>query len=161
MASTSTNKQPLLIDRVLHSVVDTASLSTGSATALDIQGANSSAVLVDCATNDGAIVEAIYSIARAASNTPPKVSLFLSNANDFLRPSEAVFIGQFESPKTLAAKEVYDGLTPVLAPPPGSGTTQFKALYIPSGMTLWVSIFRAGTNRLDSHPIVGAQGGFY
>ena len=162
MASTSTNKQPLLIDRVLHSVVDTAELSSGSGTSLDIQGANSSTVLVDCSNNDGAVVGCIYSIGRAASNSPPKISLFLSNANDFLRPSEAVFIGQFASPGTVATKNFYNDMPKVLAPMPQTGsTTQFSAIYVPGGMNLWVTIQRAGTARLDTHPIVGAQGGFY
>ena len=56
MASTSTNKQPMLIDRVLYESVSGAGLASGSASSLDIQGTNQASVLVDCTQNDGAII---------------------------------------------------------------------------------------------------------
>ena len=66
MATTATNKQPLLVDRPLHSVVKGNSLTSGSDTSLDILGTNESSVLVDCSSNDGALVEDLYVIARSA-----------------------------------------------------------------------------------------------
>ena len=53
MATTTTNKQPLLVDRVFHNVVESNSLTSGSDTELNIIGTNEAAVLVDCSTNDG------------------------------------------------------------------------------------------------------------
>ena len=69
MATTATNKQPLLIDRVFHNVVEGNTLSSGSDASLDILGTNSSVVLVDCTSNDGGIVEDLYSIAHTGSTT--------------------------------------------------------------------------------------------
>ena len=62
MATTSTNKQPLLIDRTLHKHVDTATARTGNTdTALSN---NSCKLLVNCAQNAGAILPAVYIISR-------------------------------------------------------------------------------------------------
>ena len=53
MASTATNKQPLLVDHVLHSVVD---LSQHFISDTAITGTNSAALLVDSTSLDGAII---------------------------------------------------------------------------------------------------------
>lgn len=66
MASTSTNKQPLLIDRPLLSIKDTSGLLVGTlppGVAIDPQAA-AGVMLVDCTKNDGAIVEHIWTMAR-------------------------------------------------------------------------------------------------
>ena len=62
MASTSTNKQPLLIDRVLYESVPCNTLTSGSSTSLDITGTNESVVLVNCTSNDGALIEDLFVI---------------------------------------------------------------------------------------------------
>ena len=69
MATTTTNKQPLLVDRVLHNVIESNTLTSGSDTSLDILGTNQSTVLVDCSSNDGAVVEDLYTIARTSTST--------------------------------------------------------------------------------------------
>ena len=73
MASTSTNKQPLLIDRVFNDPVTTerpsiwcSNTATGAAISYDIAGSNSAKVLVNCTTNDGGIVEDMYAISRGS-----------------------------------------------------------------------------------------------
>ena len=55
MASTSTNKQPLLIDRVLNEIVNTDGLISGNSNTVtgasinyDIAGGNASKLLVNC-----------------------------------------------------------------------------------------------------------------
>ena len=97
MATTATNKQPLLVDRVLHNVIESNTLTSGSDTSLDILGTNQSAVLVDCSGTDGAIVEELYTIARTETSTAYTVLFYLSTAVDYLRPGEGVYIGQVES----------------------------------------------------------------
>ena len=74
MASTSTNKQPLLIDRVFNEVVQTDGLvsgndntATGASINYDVGGSNSSKVLVNCTTNDGGLVEDLYCISPGGS----------------------------------------------------------------------------------------------
>ena len=59
MAATSTNKQPLLVDRVLHNLVD---LNTASVGAIDVIGTNTAALVVDATRTDGCILEDIYCI---------------------------------------------------------------------------------------------------
>ncbi len=90
MATTATNKQPLLVDRVFHKVVSAQSLASGSATSLDIEGTNQSLVLVDCSANDGAVVEDLYVIARTSTSTAYTALFDLSSAGDYLRPTEGV-----------------------------------------------------------------------
>ena len=86
MASTSTNKQPLLIDRVFNEAVQTDGLVSGNSNVLtgssidyDITGSNSAKVLVNCLTNDGGIVEDLYAISRGAIK---KALFYLSSASD-------------------------------------------------------------------------------
>ena len=63
MASTSTNKQPLLVDRVLHEVVDLAGATVETTSVITIGGSNGAKLIVDCTSNDGAIIGEIYSLA--------------------------------------------------------------------------------------------------
>ena len=73
MAATSTNKQPLLVDHVLHYVVN---LDTSINDGMDIVGTNTASLLVDATTTDGAILEDIYVISR--SDVAHKVNLYIS-----------------------------------------------------------------------------------
>ena len=66
MASTSTNKQPLLVDRPLSVLVDTSGALVGTfppGTAIDPQTA-AGVMLVDCTKNDGAVIEYAYTLAQ-------------------------------------------------------------------------------------------------
>ena len=155
MAATSTNKQPLLVDHVLHKVVD---LSQNFIADTTVSGINSAALVVDSTSLDGAIIEDIYSIAR--STTPYTVNLYMSSSNDYLRPGEGVFIGSFKSATTLGAVTHHEEMPRVLAPMPHTGTeSQFKALYIPKGRALWAAF--QGNSIDATAPILGAQGGWY
>ena len=81
MATTATNKQPLLVDRVFHNVVETNSLTSGSDTDLNILGTNESSVLLDCSTTDGGIVEDLYVISRSADTVYTAVFYFNFSSN--------------------------------------------------------------------------------
>ena len=107
MATTSTNKQPLLIDRVFHIAIEGNTLTSGSDTDLDIVGTNQSAILVDCTANDGGIVEDLYTIARTTSSTSYKVLFYLSSSVDYLRPGEGVYIGSVDTDTTADVKTQY------------------------------------------------------
>ena len=61
MAATSTNKQPLLVDHILHYAVNLDTATNGE---LDVTGTNTAVLLVDSTSADGAVIEDIYSIAR-------------------------------------------------------------------------------------------------
>lgn len=154
MATTSTNKQPLLVDRVFHEVVNTNRAYNNT---LDVQGTNSAALLISCIGTDGAIAEYIYCISRGAEHT---VNFYLSTSNDYLRESESFFIGSVSSSATV--KEVAELVLPkCLTPVPHVGTAEPKnsALYIPANKALWVA--RDGNSDVGDGPLVGAQGGYY
>ena len=170
MASTSTNKQPLLVDRVLYESVGTETLASGSDTDLNILGTNSSFPLVNCVDNDGAILEDMFVIAR--SSTPYTVNFYFSSASDYLRPQDSVFCGSITSPTTIGDFQNVTKLPRILAPVPATGNTtglregeplRNEALYVPRGKVLWVTIQRASVpaNPTGNTPIAGVQGGYY
>lgn len=163
MATTATNKQPLLVDRVFHSAIEANTLTSGSDTALDILGTNESTVLVECSTNDGAVIEDLYTIARTSTSTTYTVLLFLSPAIDYLRPTQTVYVGQLTSSDVNGTRVSSTDLPKVLAPMPHAGTeAQVTAFYVPKGMNLWATLQSAGPAASPTDtPIIGAQGGFY
>ena len=155
MASTSTNKQPLLIDRVMHNVIDMNLATVG---AIDIIGTNTAALLVDGTRSDGCIIEDIYAISRSTS--PHVINLYMSSAFDYLRPNEGVFVGQLTSATTIAAFTHLETMPRVLAPMPHTGTEpNFKAFYLPKGRALWAG--RSDSALISDGPLLGAQGGWY
>ena len=155
MAATSTNKQPLLVDHILHYAVN---LDTATNADLDVTGTNTAVLLVDSTSADGAIIEDIYTIAR--STAPHTVNLYLSSANDYLRPNQAIFIGSVTSGTTKGNVVRWDEMPKSLAPVPQVGTDAYnRALYIPKGRSLWAA--RQGTGNVTDGPILGCQGGWY
>lgn len=160
MASTATNKQPLLIDRVFHEAIETNSLTSGSDTLLDIQGANQSSPLVNCSANDGAIVEDLYALAR--SDNAYTVLFFLSSSLDYLRNGEAIYLTQVKIEASKKGEKLEAELPKILAPMPHTGDVSFStALYIPKGKVLWATLQQLGPDNSPDCPIVAAQGGFY
>ena len=157
MATTATNKQPLLVDRVFHYVVDTNNAFSAT---LDVSGTNQAVLLVNAITTDGAIVEDLYSISRGGA--AEKINLYLSRADDYLRPNEGVLVGKLVSSATAGDVTSADWFPKVLAPLPGAGSaSQVSALYIPKGKALWCTLQLAGPANDATTPIIGAQGGFY
>ena len=155
MAATSTNKQPLLVDRVLHYVVD---LNLAAVGAIDVIGTNTAVLIVDGTSSDGCIIEDIYSLSR--SSVEHTINLYLSSSYDYLRPNEGIFVGQFKSGTTVGAVTHWEEMPRVLAPMPHTGTEgQFQALYIPKGKALWAG--RQDVAALNDGPLLGCQGGWY
>tara|TARA_B100000035_G_scaffold92231_1_gene77860 strand:- start:515 stop:988 length:474 start_codon:yes stop_codon:yes gene_type:complete len=157
MASTSTNKQPLLVDHIFHYLIDT---NNTVVSALDVGGTNSAAVVLDSTTADGAIVEAIYVISRGT--TAHTCNFYLSTAADFLRPTQGLFLGSITSGTSAKARTNYDAFPKVLAPLAATGSEpQVGALYIPKGYALWVARENANAAAISDGPIFGVQGGWY
>ena len=155
MAATSTNKQPLLVDHVLHYAVD---LSSSFISDINVSGTNSAELIVDSTSLDGAIVEDVYAISRKASEFT--INLYISTANDYLRPQQGVFIGQFKSGTTVGEVTHWEDMPRILAPMPQTGdVSQFKALYVPKGRTLWAAF--QGSSADPEAPVLGCQGGWY
>ena len=164
MASTSTNKQPLLVDRVLHEVVDLAGGTIAYDAGLEIIGTNSAVLIIDCTTNDGAIAEDIYAIARKIT-TGYTINIYLSSASDYLRAQQSVYVGALKGGTDTGEKTrvAASNLPFVLAPMPHSGTaSQFNALYIPRGKALWAAVEeQVAGDPAQSAPLLGVQGGYY
>ena len=155
MASTSTNKQPLLIDRVMHNVVNLDNAAVG---AIDVIGTNTAELIVDATQSDGCIIEDLYLVSR--STAPHKVNLYLSTASDYLRPGEGMYIGSITSSTTAGEIVSLESLPKILAPMPQTGSeSQFRALYIPKGKALWAG--REDIAAINDAPLIGAQGGWY
>lgn len=164
MASTATNKQPLLIDRPLHegSIVNGASASTST----DLGAAGiSGTLLVNCTQNDGALIEDIYAISRGEDYT---INLYLSNFADLLRPFnidaniKTRYIGKIAGSATDGTVTRFEEAPYVLAPTANVGTEpQLRALYVPKGQALWATRQTADLTVTTDGPIVGAQGGYY
>ena len=89
MATTATNKQPLLVDRVFHNVIKGNTLTSGTVDSLNIVGTNESSVLVNCVSNDGAVVEDLYVLSRTTTSTAYTAVFYFSTSVDYLRPTEA------------------------------------------------------------------------
>ena len=154
MATTSTNKQPLLVDRVFHEIVNT---NLAYNQGMDVVGTNSAALLLNCIGTDGAIVEYIYAISRGS--TGYNVNFFLSSNNDYLRPTEAFYIGSVTSATTI--KDLTELTLPKCLTPVPRVESEPKnfALYVPSNKALWVA--RDGNSDVSDAPLIGAQGGYF
>lgn len=153
MATTSTNKQPLLVDRIFHEIVNT---NLAYNDGMNVVGTNSAELLLNCIGTDGGIVEDVYVISRSSSKY--KINLYLSTNNDYLRPSEAAFIGSVESATTIGDVTRMT-LPQCLTPVPQHTDVKNTALYVPSNKALWVA--REGNNDVAEAPLIGVQGGYF
>jgi hypothetical protein len=172
MASSSTNKQPLLVDRPLHEVVVLGAVdgltTPGNLAALNPGGLQ---ILVP-ATEDGAIIDSLSIINNEANTTASSVVFFLSSESVTLavnaQNTVAVAIAAIAS--TVVGTRTHVDLPPVLVPLPDLGATVVSAnvqkkntaLIIPADKTLMVGL----TTRLllpTPSTTVGvfAQGGYY
>jgi len=158
MASTSSNKQPLLIDRVLHEVVD---LNGRYVTGLDVAGTNDAALIINGIGTDGAILEDVYTISRGT--TAYTVNMYMSSSADYLRPNDGVFIGELVCATTVATVAEWNFAPTILAPVPALGSdAYFRALYVPKGKCLWAALLNPNPSvPITDGPIFGVQGGWY
>ena len=138
MASTATNKQPLLVDSPLHLVYNTDKAITGSSSLIDIQGTNTAIAAVNAINTDGCVIEDIYALNRGT--TAYTLMLYFSKASDFLR-TDSVFVGTFaSSTAATVTKTEWDAMPFTLAPVPNVGTvSRNQALFVPGGTCLWIA----------------------
>lgn len=170
MASTSTNKQPLLIDRPLMRVVRLDNTNM-PANVLDPGTATNAALIVDCTANDGALLESIELIQRAPNDTT-EIRLYLSTSNLALGVglSGAASDSQYLRSAAFGANQPIGAVVEFVLPrllfpvPDGGGNTsgaplQYRGLKIEKGRALWA----AANNTTPSFtvPQIAVQGGWY
>lgn len=178
MATTSANRQPLLVDRPLHAFTvlgGSAALSTATNFYTIVGGG--CVQIVDCGDNDGAVIDSISVIANEVGLTSTNLLVFLSTAtsefsinaaNTACVASGAVLsasVGQ----RTNISLPPLSIPVPNLASPaatmatyPSETDKKNTGLYIPSGSYLYVGISAALVAPSPASRInVFAQGGYF
>lgn len=179
MATTSSNKQPMLVDRPLHSfasVGGTAGLTT--ATNFNTPNGSGCVLLVDCSSNDGAVVDSLSVIVTEASTTTSTVLAFLSTAASqaSISASNTACVASVAIPGGSTAGQRVNMSLPALTIPvpnlaspaatvsayPSETDKKNTGLYIPSTALLYVGVTAALTAPSSATRVhVFAQGGFY
>ena len=173
MATSSSNKMPLLVDRPLHSFATIGGAAgLTSATNFNTPNGGGCVLLVDCISNDGAVVDSLSIIANEASTNSNQVLVFLSVAasSSSITSSNTVCVANATISSGSAGERTNIPLPPLCIPVPnlGGDTTvnetdkKNTGLYVPSGATLFVGVSAALTAPSTSTRVhVFAQGGFF
>jgi len=179
LAASSTNKMPLLIDRPLHSfatIGGTAALST-AANYNSVVGTGCT-ILVDCTSNDGAVIDSLSVIANEASTTiaasaAVEVLFFLSLATtqNSVTTANTVCVANGSISTTVNLGTRTNISLPCLSVPVpnlGGDTTitevdkKNTGLYVPSGAALYVGVQAPiASPSANTRLHVFAQGGFF
>ena len=173
MATSSSNKMPLLVDRPLHSFATlggAAALTT--ATNFNTPNGGGCVLLVDCLSNDGAVVDSLSIAANEASTTASTVLIFLSIAASAssITSSNSVCVASAAIGSAAPGTRTNISLPPLTVPVPNIGgltsvsETDKKntGLYVPSGAVLYAGVSAALTAPSSSTRVhVFAQGGFF
>lgn len=168
----------MMVDRPLHAfalVGGTAALS--SATDLTTLVGNGCQLLVDCSSNDGAVIDSITVVENQANTSAVRVCLFVSVASTpalITTSNTAYATGISLSGTGTVGLRTNVPLPPLSVPVPNLASpaatmtaypteTDKKntGLYIPSGALLYVGVSAAITAPVGGRVTVFAQGGFY
>lgn len=174
MASSSTNKQPLLIDRPLaaFTVLGSAAALSVSTNLNTVIGGNC-AQMVDCGGNDGAIVDSIRVIATEASHdASARILVFLSTGSTpaAVTTANSVCIANAVVTSSAVGEATNVSLPPLLVPIPHNGgatsptefTRKNSGVMVPSGGYLYVGLNIALTAPSPASRVhVFLQGGFF
>lgn len=173
MSSTSTNKQPLLIDRPLHQFAilgATAALTSSSNFVTIIGGA--CATLVDCSSNDGACIDSISILAMQASTTASSVLVFLSSSSTpfGITDTNTALVATATIGSTSAGERTNISLPPLAVPVPSLGgqtsptetSKKNTGILVESGQVIYVGLNAAIVAPTPATKVaIFAQGGFY
>lgn len=178
MATSSSNKMPLLVDRPLHSFA-TLGGAPGLTTATNFNTPNGGGcvLLVDCLSNDGAVVDSISVINTESGTSAVTLLVFLSVAASAaaITAADTVCVASATVSGGAAGTRVNVSLPPLSVPVPNlagpaATTTTFASetdkkntgLYVPSGGLLYVGLSAAITAPSTATRVhVFAQGGFF
>ncbi len=178
MATTSSNKMPLLVDRPLHSYAtlgDVACLA--SATNFNSIESAGCYLLIDCSSNDGAVLDSLSIMANEANTTASSVLVFLSVASskNAITQLNTVCVANAAITSSAVGARTNISLPPLCVPVPNlaspaatmatypdEATKKNTGLYVPSGATIYVGVSAALTAPAATTRVhVFAQGGFF
>lgn len=173
MSSTSTNKQPLLIDRPLHewtSLGATAALTDSTNFASVIGGG--CVPLVDCIGSDGAVIDSLSIVATQASTSAVSVLFFLSAApTPFgITADNTAVVASAVVDSLAAGSRTNVSLPPLCIPVPSLGgetspsetSKKNTGLYVPGGTLIYVGLSAAIVAPSPATKVnVFAQGGYF
>lgn len=178
MATTSSNKMPLLVDRPLHAFATVGGTAALTAAAdLNTPSAAGCSLLVDCSGNDGAIIDSLSIIANEAVTTASNVIVFISTATTSASITTANTVAVAMGGITSASKgdRTNISLPPLTVPVPNLASpaatvaaypteTDKKntGLYVPSSALVYVGVDAVLTSpSANTRVHVFAQGGFF
>ena len=173
MASTSTSKQPMLVDRPFHEFV-----TVGGTTALTVSSDFTSIAsggcvkLLDCTSNDGGVIDSISIVANQSGTTAAIVLVFLSTATaqQTITAANTACVASAVIASSTAGERTNISLPPLLVPVPNLGGTtsvselqkKNSGLYVPVGKLIYVGVSAAISAPSSATRVhVFAQGGFY
>ena len=165
MASTSTNKQPALVDRPLFSAVTLGPV----AGLLDPLNYNSPdpaglVVLSDGGT-DGALIESVTIASTQKDTDEYDVLLFMSTVGNplMINAQNTFYIGSETIASSVCGETASIPLPPAIVPVPNVGNeAKNTAIYIPKNWTLFCGLSQALCSpSYTCRVIVYAQGGYY
>tara|TARA_B100000287_G_scaffold214148_1_gene202109 strand:+ start:1096 stop:1632 length:537 start_codon:yes stop_codon:yes gene_type:complete len=178
MATSSSNKMPLLVDRPLHSfaTLGGASALTDSAN-LNTPSPAGCVLLVDCSANDGAVIDSLSIIANEASLTATNVLVFLSTATTAtsITTANSAYVAGGAVTSVSKGDRTNISLPPLSIPVPNLASPaatvasypnevekKNTGLYVPSGALIYVGVDTAiSSPSANSRVHVFAQGGFF
>ena len=178
MATSSSNKMPLLVDRPLHAFA-TLGGTAGLTTEANFNTPSSAGVvqLVDCSVNDGAVIDSVSIIATEASTTAKKVLVFLSTATSASNVTAAntACVASAGITSTAVGDRTNIALPPLTVPVPNLASPaatmatypteidkKNTGLYVPGGYSLYVGVSAVLTAPSAATRVqVFAQGGFF
>ena len=178
MATSSSNKMPLLVDRPMHSfatVGGTAALT--AATNFNTPAPAGFSLLVDCSANDGAGIDSLSIVAMEASTPARNVLVFLSTATTAtsITTANSAYVAGATIGSASKGQRTNIPLPPLSVPVPNLASPAATAaaypsetdkkntgLYVPSGALIYVGVDQAiAAPSANTRVHVFAQGGFF
>lgn len=171
MAGSSTNKEPVFIDRPLLSAVRLDVTSHAPLT-VDPGSSTQAALVINTNGTDGCLIESLELLQRTANDVTP-ILLFLSTSDSFVATPDttgkvsAWFLRRAVMPANQSVGATTEiPLCPLLSPVPHASTTangpepsQFRGLRLPAGIHLWAAAQAPAP--VATAPQIIAHGGWF
>lgn len=174
MASSSTNKQPMLVDRPLNAYANLGPVAalTAPGNFASISQAGLVNLITTAENEDGAMIDSITVIANEANLTAARVLIFLTSAASALAAdiTNTAVVASAAIVSTSVGSRAFVELLPILTPVPRQGgltslteqTRKNTGLFVPKGKGLFCGLTTPILLPTPASSVsVFAQGGFY